>query len=280
VQGNVSRGSRWRSAYYGQDLDVYLGLTLNALRQARPRIVFWPESSMTFFLEREPSYQRAIARVLAPFGAELVAGAPRASSKEGPPYFNSIYVMSPQGELVGRYDKEYLVPFGEYFPFGSIELLRRHFGKAREYSPAPAGTTLPTAAGPAGILTCNEAMLPEIASARVAAGAGYLVNPSNDTWIPDETFAELQFDIVSLRAIEQRRYLIRASTSGPSAIVDPYGRITGRTPTFTRETLLGEVRAQDGRTLYSLFGDAFAVGCLVLALGAWTYAGRRGPAVR
>jgi apolipoprotein N-acyltransferase len=275
VQGDVSFGSRWRSDYYGRDLETYLRLTLEALRQGRPRIVFWPESSMTFFLEREPAYQRSIARVLAPFGAELVAGAPRATSEDGPPYFNSIYVLSPEGEIEGRYDKQHLVPFGEHFPFGSIELLRRRFGPAREYSPgAPGGGTIPTAAGPAGVLTCNEAMLPEVAAERVEAGARYLVNPSNDTWIPGEKFADLQFDIVSLRAIEQRRTLVRASTSGPSAIVDPSGRVLGRTKAFERSIAQGVVRPQDGRTVYGHIGDAFAAGCAVLTLGAWIAARR------
>ena len=122
---------------------------------------------MTFFFEREPGYQRAIASVLAPFGAELVAGAPRATSDDGPPYFNSIYVVSAAGAIRGRYDKQHLVPFGEYFPFGTVELLRRRFGPTREYSPGPQGSgTIPTAAGPAGALTCNEAMLPEVAAQR------------------------------------------------------------------------------------------------------------------
>lgn len=273
IQGDVSLGSRWRADFYGRDLDTYLRLTIEALQRTHPAIVFWPESSMTFFLEAEPTYRAAMRRVLEPFGAELVAGAPRATSREGPPYFNSIYVMASNGDLRARYDKEYLVPFGEYFPFGSIELLRRRFGPAREFFAGAGGGVLPTAAGPAGILTCNEAMLPEVAAERVAAGAVYLVNPSNDTWIPDEKFADLQFDIVSLRAIEQRRTLLRVSTSGPSAIVDPYGNVHGRTEAFRREVVLGTLRPRGGATAYARIGDTFAVLCGAAAL--WGCGGRR-----
>jgi len=117
-------------------------------------------------------------------------------------------------------------------------------------------------------------MLPEVAAERVEAGARYLVNPSNDTWIPGEKFADMQFDIVSLRAIEQRRTLVRASTSGPSAIVDPSGRVLGRTKAFERSIAQGVVRPQDGRTVYGRIGDAFAAGCTVLALGSWIAARR------
>src|SRR5262245_6116385 len=77
-------------------------------------------------------------------------------------------------------------------------------------------------------------MLPEVAGRRVAEGAAYLVKPSNDTWLDDQMYSNLQFDIVATRAIEQRRYLVRASTSGPSAIVDPWGRVQARTEPLTR----------------------------------------------
>ena len=176
---------------------------------------------MTFFLEREPAYQRAVGQVLAIGGTELVAGGPAVEQADEPRFFNSVFLLSDRGEILHRYDKEYLVPLAEYFPLGRIDLLRRQFGRIRVFTPGGAEPLLPTAAGPAGIAICNEAILPEVVSRRVAQGAAYLVNPSNDTWIPDSKFTAQQFDIVSLRAVEQRRYLVRASTSGPSAIVDP-----------------------------------------------------------
>lgn len=101
------------------------------------------------------------------------------------------------------------------------------------------------------------------------------MNPSNDTWIPGEKFADLQFDIVSLRAIEQRRTLVRVSTSGPSAIIDSFGRSRGRTKPFERGVIHGVVRPQDGRTVYGHIGDTFAAGCAVFALAAWISVCRR-----
>src|SRR5262249_47755644 len=145
-------------------------------------------------------------------------------------YWNSIFLLAASGEIRGRYDKEYLVPFAEYFPLGGIDVLRRRFERVRTFVPGLPRPPLPTIAGPAGVLTCNEAMLPEIAGRRVAAGATYLVNPSNDSWLADPQYSAQQLDIVTMRAIEQRRYLVRASTSGPSAIIDPYGRIAAATP--------------------------------------------------
>jgi apolipoprotein N-acyltransferase len=139
----------------------------------------------------------------------------------------------------------------------------------RTYSPgAPDPAPLDTRLGRAGLLVCNEAMLPEVAAARVRAGAEILVSPSNDSWIAGEGFAEHMLAVVGLRAIEQRRYLVRASTSGPSAVVDPWGRIPVRTAANRPFVLRGAVRPERDLTPYARFGDAFAVGCALVVAAA------------
>jgi apolipoprotein N-acyltransferase len=268
VQGNLPSDTRWRSDLYGRNLETYLRLTLEALGRASPQVVFWPEAAMAFFLEDDQLYRAAVTRVLRAGAVELVAGGPTVASKEPETYYNSVFLLSAQGEVRARYDKEHLVPLAEYFPL-QIDLLRRSFGRIREFSHGEATEPLPTAAGKAGILVCNEAMLPELAARRVSEGATILVNPSNDTWISDPGFVQQQFDIVSLRAIEQRRYLVRASTSGPSGIVDPWGRILARTDPGTRGSVVGRVKPLAGRSVYGRVGDLFAVSCIgatVLAL--------------
>src|SRR6185369_11047328 len=172
--------------------------------------------------------------------------------------------LAPNGDLRAAYDKQQLVPFAERFPFGSVTLLRRRFARVREFSVGEASAPLPTAVGPAGVAICNEAMFPEIAAARVRAGATFLVDPANDTWLTPE-FSAQQFDIVTLRAVEERRYLVRASTSGPSAIVDPYGRVVRRTTFFSRTAFAGDIRGSTVVTPYCRIGDLFALGCTAVA---------------
>jgi apolipoprotein N-acyltransferase len=268
VQGNVAVGRRWRSEYYGKNLDVYLDLTRRALQQGSPRLVVWPESAMNFYLEAEPLYRKAIARLLEAGDVELLAGGPGADEGKRTPIFNSVFLVAPDGKVTARYDKELLVPLSEYHPFGSIDLMKRRLEGPRTFAhgasdPAPLETRL----GRTGLLICNEAMLPEVAAARVRAGAEILVSPSNDSWIEGDDFAEQMLAVVGLRAIEQRRYLIRASTSGPSAVVDPWGRIPVRTATFRPHILLGGVRPETTRTLYAQVGDAFALACTLAVTG-------------
>ncbi|HKJ23967.1 MAG TPA: apolipoprotein N-acyltransferase [Myxococcota bacterium] len=275
VQGNLDVGSRWKAELYGANLEVYLELTRAAIERHRPALVVWPEAAMTFFVADEPLYRRALGAVL-PEGVELLAGAPRTEGRgHDAIYFNSTFVFGPDGEIRGRYDKEYLVPFTEYFPL-RVDFLRRQFGRAREFTRGAPGPPLDTIAGPVGVAVCNEAMLPEVVSARVAAGATWLVNPSNDSWLADAQYSEMQFDVVSLRAVEQRRTLVRASTSGPSAVVDPWGRVRVRSAPLERSVIVGEVRPRHGLTLYNRIGDAFAFACVAVALAAaWRDHGER-----
>jgi apolipoprotein N-acyltransferase len=278
IQGNLDVGSRWRREHYGRNLDVYLELTYEAAQQEPLGIAFWPEAAMTFFYESEPLYQRAIASLLRAGDTELVAGAPRREESSAPRYFNSIYSIGADGLPRGRYDKQYLVPFAEYFPLG-VDVLRRHFGRVRyfEHGSGDAIRPIPTRAGLAGVLVCNESMLPEVAAERVNAGAAYLVNPSNDSWISDEKYAEEQFDIAIMRAIEQRRYLVRASTAGPSAVVDPWGRVQSRSRMGTREVVRGAIRARSEVSLYGRLGDSFSVACIAIVALALLVRRSRGP---
>jgi apolipoprotein N-acyltransferase len=116
-----------------------------------------------------------------------------------------------------------------------------------------------------------------VAAERVNAGAAYLVNPSNDSWISDEKYAEEQFDIAIMRAIEQRRYLVRASTAGPSAVVDPWGRVQSRSRMGTREVVRGAIRARSEVSLYGRLGDSFSVACIAIVALALLVRRSRGP---
>ncbi len=274
IQGNLDLGSQWREEMYGANLAEYLELTHRAVVESTPRVVFWPENAMTFFVDREPQYRKIVGATIGRLDVELVAGAPRFEGDGDYRYFNSVFLLRPDGDIVASYDKQRLLPFGEYFPFGMIDLLKRSFGRVREMTPGSASTPLPSRAGALGSIVCNEAMYPEDAVARVRDGAEVLVNLSNDSYVPGVEFAENQLRIATLRAIEQRRSLVRASTSGPSAIVDPTGRVVTRSAPHTAAVLAGSVLPSRELTLYARTGDAFAWSCLLVSVFAM-FAARR-----
>jgi apolipoprotein N-acyltransferase len=268
AQGNVDYGTQWDSSIYGRMLEVYQRLTAKALAAEGARLVVWPENAMTFFLADEPAYQAAVASVLQPWNAELIAGGVFKESAAPPRFYNSAFAVAPDGRILGRYDKQRLLPFAEYFPLPQLDFVRRDFGGVRELTASRQATLLPSPAGPAGILICNEALFGSDARHRVLAGATVLINLSNDSWMHAEKFSGIAFDMSALRAIEQRRFLVRASTSGPSAVVDPLGRVTARSAMSTTGVITGRVAAMTSRTLYAEIGDVFAYACAALTIAA------------
>ncbi len=263
VQGNLGAAARWGSEGPARTLDTYLRLTHDAFDRGAPAIVFWPEAALTFFLEQDDLYRQALGAALRGEDAELVLGAPRAMGADGAgPYTNSVYLVARDGTLTARYDKEYLLPFMEYFPL-RVELARRRFGRIRQFDPGAPTPPLATRAGAAGVLVCNEGLLPHVAGRRVAEGAVYLVNPSNDSWVPNAGFGRQQLDIVALRAVEQRMYVLRVSDSGPSAVIDPLGRMVATTAPLSRDVLLASIAPATGRSVYGRVGDAFGMLCIV-----------------
>jgi apolipoprotein N-acyltransferase len=277
VQANLDLGARWDPLLYGRNLEEHLAWTADALASAPAALVVWPENAVTSFLEEEEDYRRAVAATTGPHGAELLAGAPRRHRDvdAAERYTNSALLLDARGAVVGSYDKEVLLPFAEYFPLSSAGLLRRSFGRVREFTPGEPSAPLATAAGRAGMLLCNEAMFPRLARRRALAGAEILVNLSNDSWVQSHEFAEHQFAIVSMRAIEQRRWLLRSSTSGPSAIVDPAGRVQARTEAFSSGFLSGRVAARRDVSPLARHGDAFVALCAAVTLLAMLVPRRR-----
>ena len=281
VQGNVDLAAQWRRELYGKNLELYLRLTIGTLRAEPARLVIWPETAMNFFVAEEPAYRTSIASALRPFGAELLAGGPYVIGGDQPRFYNAAFDIAPDGEVRARYDKRRLLPFAEAVPLEAIDLIRRNFGRVREFTPGAPGPPLPTAAGPAGILICNEALYPGDARARILEGAQILVNLTNDTWTDSGQFSTIAFDMSALRAVEQHRYLIRASTSGPSAVIDPLGRVVVRSRLFTRDVVRSAVAPIRQHTVYARVGDLFAYACVLvtgLACIVWAARSRRdGP---
>lgn len=268
VQGNEDLGARWRREFYGATLEGYLRQTAGALRESPPAIVFWPENALTFFLADEPLYRDAIGQALSPAGSQLVTGGPFQEADRTRVY-NSAFLLAPDGGVRGRYDKRVLMPFAEYYPRWFHLFRRRSFDEVEEFTPGPPSPPLATAAGPAAVVTCNEALFPRTVAGRIAEGGAYIVNLANDAWLGVHEYSDRVLDFAVLRAIEQRRFVVRASTSGGSALIAPSGRVLARSRPFEAEVLRGSIAPSDERTPYGRAGDWFVGLCaLSLAFGA------------
>jgi apolipoprotein N-acyltransferase len=201
----------------------------------------------------------------------IMGGDPYATLKA-----NSSLLFAPEGRPV-RYDKQQLVPFGEFIPFRS--LLDPMFGRAfgfPEYD-VESGTNAavmhfnsprsgPVAIGP---FICYEAMYPQYARRMTQGGATLLATQSNDSWFQSRAAMEQHLASVVLRAVENRRQIVRSTTTGVTCLLDAEGRITQRAPLNTATYLHGVMQRLTGQTLYTRFGDWFVLlcGCIIIALG-------------
>jgi apolipoprotein N-acyltransferase len=266
AQANLDLGTQWQSEFYGANLDAYAKITMGATVSRPARLVVWPESALTFFLEREPTYQAYLSALVAETHTTLLTGGPRVLAGEGGKqlFRNAAFLVAPSEDARLVYEKETLVPFAEYFPFASAPLLRRQFGEVREFTPGSLQVPFATPIGEAGMMICNEAMLGAEAVERVRGGAEWLVTLTNDSWVGRRQYAEIALAMVRLRAVEVRRWLVRSSTSGPSAMIDPEGRIVDALPFGAHGVVRADLVPRRDLTLYARSGDAFAWICVLV----------------
>lgn len=274
VQGNNDLGIQWREELYGAGLDLYARLTQAAVTRFKPDLLIWPESALTFFLAYEPNYLASIRSLLKPIGADLIVGAPH-QEDNGARYYNSAFYVTADGRLASRYDKNHLLPFAEYFPLRFINLLRRNFERVRYFTPGDGRTLLETRAGPAAVVICFEAIFPEIVREQTRGGARILFNLSNDVWLGRGVGQAQHLAMVVLRAVENRLWVVRATTTGMSAIIDPVGRIRTQSALDREAVLNGEIAPLDVGTFYKRFGDVFAYACVLATLACVVISARR-----
>jgi apolipoprotein N-acyltransferase len=268
VQGAVARELEWDRGTRDENLERYLSLTQQAALRA-PDLVFWPEFAVDFYLREATVHRARLLDGVRAIGADLVLGGSHykfseRGEEERTDYFNSVFVVDSRGRLrTDRYDKRRLVPFAEYGPFG--DTLR---AKTAVYVPGGEPTLLEVRGVPLGAFICGEALYPEIARELSVAGAELLANPSNDYWFGHPQAAAHQLQVASLRAIENRRYLVRATSTGISAVVGPHGRALVRSTGQGPEVLHASLRASRAVTPYQRVGELPLVAAA--ALIAWT----------
>ena len=270
VQGNNDVGHQWRDDFHGEGLQSYLTMSRAGARANGSELLVWPESSITFFVAHEPRFRLAIGRMLGETGADLVLGGPH--HDEAPEgsirYYNSAFYLGRDGVIASRYDKTHLLPFAEYFPLRTIEFLRRRFERVRFFTHGDPGGGLATRFGDVATVICFEGIFPEIVRAQTARGARLLINLSNDAWLGRGAGPQQHLAMVALRAVENRLWVIRATTTGISAFIDPTGRVVERTSEGVAEFLNGTVVPMSVPTVYKRWGDVFAFACVVVTIAA------------
>lgn len=284
VEGNIDQNRKWDPAFQLQTVDTYLALTrqgLAAMPGERP-LVIWPETAMPFHFQSHPLHTPRILEFAAQQRTPMLIGAPGYARRPGQPradIFNRAFLISPQGQITGFYDKQYLVPFGEYLPaWLDIDVLRPLLQGVGIYSRGTDSSPLHAGELALGMLICYEAIFPELAAEAVTAGANVLADISNDGWFGATAAPVQHLYLAALRAVEQGRWLLRGTNTGISAVCDAYGRIVTKGRRDTAEAVPARVRMLSDTTVFHALGPwmpLLAI-CLFLLLAALP-AGRERP---
>lgn len=239
VQGNVDQSRKWDPALQRDTVNNYLELSREALHDAPTGLLIWPETAMPFYFQEKNEFSKQLTDFVAATKTPLFFGAPAYAMTLGGGHvlFNRAYFITPSG-TEGFYDKEHLVPFGEYVPLGRyLTFVHKLVEGVGDFQPGTEALPLRDGRLALGGLICYEAIFPELAQKRVDAGANLLVNITNDAWFGDSAAPRQHLDLALLRAVEQGRALIRAANTGISAVIDPRGHIVAQGGIFTALTL-------------------------------------------
>jgi apolipoprotein N-acyltransferase len=278
IQGNVDQDDKTQAVRAAAIFQDYLAMTRQAIREGA-QFVIWPESSTPFQFEDDvvaATKIRALARqarVPMLFGSDQFV---RNASGVPTTFYNSAFLVRPDGETGGVYRKMHLVPFGEYVPVKHLLFFAAPLVQAvSDFSAGEEAALLPVAGHLVSTAICYEVVYPDLVRRFVTGGSELLTTITNDAWFGPTSAPYQHFEQASMRAVEEGRYLVRSANTGISGIVDPYGRVIARTGIFEPAALVGEARFLKTSTFYARHGDVLAYASVLATVAFLVIGGRR-----
>lgn len=281
VQPSVPQTLKWRDDLRRKHLQQHVDLSLTPAAVAPTHIV-WPETAIPYLIDEAPDLRQALGR-LVPAGGALIAGGIRRSFDQSQQLtlYNSLFALDQTGQIAARYDKQHLVPFGEYLPFRSwLQLLgldKLAVGAVDFSNGGKAAALAMPGLGQVRALICYEAIFPAEIATGEAARPDLLLNVTNDAWFGRSSGPYQHFAAARFRSVEQGLPLVRAANNGVSAIVDSYGRVVARLDLNAVGVVDGPLPAPAARRpFYAWLGDlpVLAFSALLLLFG-WYFSRRR-----
>jgi apolipoprotein N-acyltransferase len=256
VQGNISLHHKHNVQYFTVNREQYV--KISSMVAEKDSLVVWPESTITEFIPA--TTHDAKSSTILPFlnnGSAFLVGGLTFESRAK--YFNSSLLIRPDGSVAEPYHKMILMPFGEYTPLASwIPFLRDINATAGQFTAgdAPKVLTFQLSSGAevrVAPLICYEDIIPSLAQEAVRKGAEVLINQTNDAWFGDTVAPYQHHLIASFRAIENRRYLLRSTNTGLTAVVDPVGRTLASLAPYSEGVLPMDITLSSYRSFFSRY---------------------------
>lgn len=233
----------------------------------RSELIVWPEAP-TDFVDNDPLLRNVMSKLAVQAAAPVIVNdVTIASYADGhPSLYNSASFYLPDGSYAGHYDKMHLVPFGEYTPYKPLFFFVGHLLDDLVFIPGTQRTLFNANGKHYGVFICYESIFGDDMRKFSRDGAQVLINISDDGWYGDTSAPWEHLDMVRMRAIENRRWIVRSTNTGITAAIDPLGRVVERMPRHIRSSMQVAFGYRNDLTFYSRFGDWFAWLCTIIVL--------------
>ncbi len=269
VQGNIDQKTKWTRRMVTPILDTYTGLSNSEWGR---ELIVWPEASITLFRQNAFGQLDRLDKMADDSGSTLVLGIPDRDANGG---FQNAAVSIGQGS--GRYIKRHLVPFGEYVPLeNQLRGLIAFFDLPMSHNQPGPEKQLPLTAGDLtlSLSICYEVVFGDLVR-RTVADPDMLITISNDTWFGDSIGPWQHFQMARMRAVENGKYMVRATNNGITAIIDHKGRVQNALPQFEPGVLRGQVQVMRGMTPYARWGNTPTLGAALFVILCLAFTGRK-----
>jgi apolipoprotein N-acyltransferase len=266
VQPNIPEHDNWTDRVTREthaELERLTRATVFAERPA-PHLVLWPEVPAPIYYFEDTLLKDQVNRMARATSSWVIIGTVAHNDKGAP--LNAALMVDPAGDVIGRYDKVWPVPFGEYIPWPFKGLVENITSEIGDFEPGTGPKVFPVwYKEGAGVFICYESAFPHHVRQFTAAGATVLVNISNDGYFGGAAAREQHLSLVRMRAAENGRWVLRSTNDGITASIDPAGRIVKTLPEVQVTSGRLPYDYRDNLTFYARFGDVFAWFCVALA---------------
>lgn len=265
IQGNVPQDVIPDLNYMEATSRTYAQMSLEAAKN-KPDFIIWPETTLPVSITNS-GWDYVLSNLAKATDSNLVVGAYDASDDPAVSQcHNAAHLYGKSGEKLGVYRKVRLVPYGEFVPFrDKMPFLQRYGIREQDVLPGKSHVLIDTEIGKVGLSICFESLFPQISREETRNGAAALFIITNDAWFKKTQAAEQHLMMAKLRAIENRRFVVRAAATGISAVLDPYGRTSGELGIFKKGIISGRIAPLHTLSPYARFGDYFAYICVLIS---------------
>ena len=245
-----------------------------------PDLVAWPEAPSPF-RQHDPRFQQVMKSLTLVTHAPAIVGnlaidvdPSKPATRESISVYNAAAFVSSDGEFVGRYNKIHLVPWGEYVPFQKFFAFAGHLThQVGDMTHGWRRDLFSTGGHKIGVFICYESIFADEIRIFAKEGADVFVNISDDGWYGDTSAPWQHLNMARMRAVENRRWILRSTDTGVTCVIDPYGRLTASVPRHVFTSLAARYGYRHDVTFYTAHGNVFAYLCGIITIAALLLAG-------